>query len=128
MDATPRVVWMPGGVRTELHLDGQQSDGVFCLLVDHPPVGWSLPAHLHHGVAETIQIVEGEFEMMVGGQQSRLVAGQTACVPPGVIHAGGNIGRATGRRIVMFSPAGMEDFFLEVGTASRTLKSSLRPR
>ena len=118
MQAAPRVVWMPGRVRTEIHLDGQRTGGAYCLLADYPPAGWSLPAHLHHGVAETIHILEGEFEMTVDGERSRLTAGQTVHVPADVIHAGANAGAVTGRRLVIFSPAGMENFFLEIGTRS----------
>lgn len=119
METAPRVVWMPGQVRTEIHLTSQDTGGSFCLLVDHPPVGWSLPAHLHHGVAETIHILDGEFDMTINGQRSRLTAGQTLHVPAGVIHAGGNVGDTAGRRVVIFSPAGMESFFTELGTEDR---------
>ena len=125
MDAA-HVVWMPGGVRTEIHLVAEDTDGAFCLLVDHPPAGWSLPAHLHHGVAETIHVVEGEFEMTIDGQRQLLNAGETAHIPPDVVHAGGNVGTTTGRRIVIFSPAGMENFFLEAGTLSEDLEVDLR--
>ena len=118
MAEAPRVVWMPGGVRTEIHLDGRDTDGAFCLLVDYPPAGWSLPAHLHRGVAETIHVVEGEFEMNVDGQEERLVAGQTVHVPPSAVHAGSNVAGRAARRIVIFSPAGMENFFLEAGAPS----------
>jgi len=38
---------MPGGVRTEIHLAAEDTEGAFCLIVDHPPAGWSLPAHRH---------------------------------------------------------------------------------
>jgi hypothetical protein len=77
MEGELRVVWMPGDVRTKIHLGARETCGAFCLLVDHPPVGWSLPAHLHRGVAETILILEREFGMTVAGERSRLVAGQT---------------------------------------------------
>lgn len=118
MSAASREVWMPGGVRTEIHLDSDQTAGAFCLLVDHPPAGWSLPSHRHRDEAETIHVVEGEFEMEVDGQRSCLAAGQTIHVPRGVIHAGGNIGRQPGRRVVLFTPGGMERFFLEAGAST----------
>jgi quercetin dioxygenase-like cupin family protein len=118
MDDTPRVVWMPGGMRTEIHLDRVDTQGAFCLLVDHPPVGWSLPPHVHHGAAETIHVIEGEFDMRLGGRPFRLGPGQTIHVPAGVIHASANVGAAPGRRALIFSPAGMEEFFLEAGAAS----------
>jgi quercetin dioxygenase-like cupin family protein len=125
---------MPGRVRTEIHLEGGDTDGAFCMLIDHPPAGWALPAHLHHGVAETIHIVEGTFEMRIDGQRLRLSSGQTAHVPPDVTHAGANVGTTPGRRVVIFSPAGMERFFLEAGATSEdaevdpasTLASAMR--
>jgi quercetin dioxygenase-like cupin family protein len=120
--AAPRVVWMPGHVRTEIHLTARDTDGAFCLLVDHPPAGWSLPAHLHHGYAETIHIIEGEFEIRIDGERSLLHAGETAHIPSDVVHEGGNLGTTTGQRIVIFSPAGMETFFLEVGTPAEHLE------
>ncbi len=125
---------MPGGVRTEIHLVGADTGDAFCLLVDHPPAGWSLPPHRHRDEAETIHIVEGEFEMVLDGTRSRLSEGQTIHVPRGVIHSGVNIGRRQGRRVLLFSPAGMERFFLEAGAptqaaeidAAATLASAAR--
>jgi mannose-6-phosphate isomerase-like protein (cupin superfamily) len=113
---------MPGGVRTEIHLDGAATGGAFCLLVDQPPAGWSLPPHLHQGVAETMHILEGEFELTIEQTPSRLGPGQTARVPPDTVHATANAGTTAGRRIVIFSPAGMEDFFLEAGAASEEVE------
>lgn len=118
MAADARVVWMPGGVRTEIHLATEDTGGAFCLLVDHPPAAWSLPAHRHHNEAETIHIVEGDFEMAVDGKRSHLSAGETVHVPRGVIHSGANIGQQPGHRVVLFSPAGIERFFLEAGAAT----------
>ena len=111
----PQVVWMPGRVRTEVHLGSDQTAGAFCLLVDEPPAAWSLPPHWHRNEAETIHIVEGEFEIDVGGARSVLSAGQTTHVPRGVVHSSRNVGPSPGRRILLFSPAGMERFFLETG-------------
>jgi quercetin dioxygenase-like cupin family protein len=124
MRPTPRVVWMPGGVRIEIHLDGEATGGAFCLLLDELPAGWMLPAHRHRAAAETIHVLEGEFEITVEGDRSRLQAGQTLHVPAGAVHVSENVGSAGGRRIVIFSPAGMEDFFLECGAASPGVERS----
>jgi quercetin dioxygenase-like cupin family protein len=118
MSRQPQVVWMPGGVRTEIHLAGADTGGAFCLLVDHPPAGWSLPAHIHEEAAETIHVIEGEFEMTVAGATGRLGPGETLHVPAGVVHAGGNVGDGPGRRLLAFIPAGMEEFFREAGGSS----------
>jgi quercetin dioxygenase-like cupin family protein len=115
MAADARIVWMPGGVRTEIQLTAEETGGAFCLLVDEPPAGWSLPAHRHHNEAETIHIIAGDFEMEIDGLGVRLSAGETIHVPRGAPHSGANIGQQTGRRVVLFSPAGIERFFLEAG-------------
>jgi quercetin dioxygenase-like cupin family protein len=118
MPTPPEIVYMPGGTRTEIHLDGTDTGGAFCLLVDNPPVGWSLPPHLHTDAAETIHVVEGEFEMKIDGRVERLAAGETVHIPAGVVHSGVNVGTSPGRRLLTFSPAGMEEFFREAGAPS----------
>jgi quercetin dioxygenase-like cupin family protein len=112
------VVWMPGGVRTEVHLGAQDTGGAFCLLVDEPPAGWALPPHSHRDEAETIHVLSGCFEMVLDGAARRLVPGETIHIPRGVVHSGGNVGQEAGRRLVLFSPAGMERFFVEAGAPS----------
>ncbi|MBS1891543.1 MAG: hypothetical protein JST59_09625 [Actinobacteria bacterium] len=47
----------------------------------------------------------------------RLGPGQTVYVPAGVVHSGANIGDAAGRRVLTFTPAGMEEFFREAGAS-----------
>ncbi len=109
---------MPGGVRTEIRLSSADTDGAFCLLVDEPPAGWALPAHTHGEAAETIHVLEGEFETTVAGMVERTGPGQTVHIPAGVVHSGGNVGDGPGRRLLIFSPAGMEEFFREAGAPS----------
>lgn len=118
MTREAQAVWMPGGVRTEVHLGAEETGGALCMIVDEPPVGWSLPAHRHANEDETIHVLEGEFEMEIGGEVVRLSPGETVHIPRGVVHSGGNVGTGPGRRVVVFTPAGMEDFFLEVGAPS----------
>lgn len=67
------------------------------------------------GVRTEIHLLEGEFEIEVDGTSSQLSAGQTVHIPRGVTHAGANIGKSPGRRVFLFSPGGLERFFLEAG-------------
>jgi len=109
-------VWLPGPLRVELHLGAEDTAGAFCLLVDHPPPGWSLPPHHHEHESETMHVVAGRFEVVVGGVRHELGPGETAHVPRGVEHAGRALGDEPVRRVLVFSPAGMERFFLAAGT------------
>ena len=112
-------------MRTEIQLDGAGTGGAFCLLVDERPAGWSLPPHLHRDADETIHVVAGEFAMEVGGERRLLRAGESIHIPRGVVHAGGNVVRPAGRRIVLFSPAGMGARFLEAGAPSADAPADL---
>jgi quercetin dioxygenase-like cupin family protein len=109
---------MPGPNRVEIHLGTADTDGAFCLLVDYPPPGWFLPPHRHLNEAETIHVVEGDFEMHVDGRASALRPGDTLHVPRGVVHSSRNFGTTAGKRVLIFSPAGLEGFFLEAGAPS----------
>ncbi len=109
---------MPGGVRTEIHLGAEDTAGAFCLLVDQPPAGWSLAPHRHRGEAETIHVLEGDFVVELEGERVRVGAGETIHVPQGTVHSSANVGEGPGRRVVLFSPAGMERFFEQAGARS----------
>jgi quercetin dioxygenase-like cupin family protein len=116
--AEPSVVWMPGGVRTEIHLTGAETAGAFCLLVDELPRGWRLAPHRHRGEAETMHVLSGEMAVEVEGRELLVRAGETAHVPRGALHTSANAGREPLRRVVIFSPAGMEGFFRQAGAAT----------
>jgi quercetin dioxygenase-like cupin family protein len=109
---------MPGGVRTEIHLIGEDTAGAFCLLTDELPPGWALPPHRHGGEAETMHVVSGAMAVEIEGVERIVRAGETAHVPAGVLHSSANAAPEPLRRVVIFSPAGMERFFLEAGAPS----------
>lgn len=113
--ALPAEVWLPGPLRVEVRLGARETDGAFCLAVDHPPPGWGLPPHRHRDESETIHVLEGRFVMEVEGVRHELGAGDSLHVPRGVEHSGGTLGDAPGRRLLVFAPAGMERFFLAAG-------------
>lgn len=118
MTSQSDVLWMPGGVRTEVRLTAQDTDGAFALLVDEPPVGWALPTHRHAYEAEVIQVLRGEFEITIEDQVRVLGPGESIHIACGQAHSSRNLGTDTGRRMLMFAPAGMEAMFREIGTAS----------
>jgi quercetin dioxygenase-like cupin family protein len=63
-------------------------------------------------------VIAGELEMTIDGDAIRLGPGRTVHIPAGVVHSGRNVGDGTGRRLLVFSPAGMEEFFREAGAPS----------
>ena len=116
----PAEVWMPGPtpLRVEVHITAEDSDGAFCLVVDHPEPGWGLPPHRHANESESVYLVEGRFEMTVGGTRHEMAPGDSVHVPKGVVHSGAALGDAPCRRVIVFAPGGVEQFFLTAGMAT----------
>ena len=102
-----------------MHLGASETDGAFCLLVDHPLPGWALPPHRHANESETVHVVEGRFEVVVGEERVVAGPGESVHVPRGVRHSSAALGDKPGRRVLIFAPAGMEEFFLAAGAESR---------
>ena len=99
------------GDELEIRVDGEASGGTLCVVVDHPQPGFRLVPHRHLREDETIHIVEGTFELVLGADTRTLGAGDTVFVPRGTPHAIRNAGDAPGRRLLVFHPAGIEAFF-----------------
>jgi quercetin dioxygenase-like cupin family protein len=109
---------LPGGVEARIRVSGAETDGSFVLLTDVAPPGWSLPPHSHTNESETIHITSGSMWLDVDGDRRDLVAGHTAFIPRGTRHSGGTLGDQPVQRVLVFSPAGMEDFFTAVASTA----------
>lgn len=108
---------LPGGVKAVVHVRGADTGGRFTLLTDIVPPGWRLPAH-RHDVAETIHVTRGHLAMRAADRAMELGPGETVHVPPDVVHEGATLGPDPAHRILVFSPAGMEELFERLsGTA-----------
>lgn len=98
-------------MEARVQVTGSDSGGAFTLLTDTAPPGWSLPAHRHANESETIHITAGALWLDVEGEHRELRAGETAFIPSRALHGGGTLGDEPVRRVLVFSPAGMEEFF-----------------
>jgi quercetin dioxygenase-like cupin family protein len=71
--------------------------------------------HLHHSQNEWWYVLEGDFLFQVGDQTFRVQAGGTVFGPRGVPHAFRCVGKAQGKMLLAFDPAGqIEEFFREI--------------
>jgi mannose-6-phosphate isomerase-like protein (cupin superfamily) len=99
----------------EIKLTGAQTGGALCLLEDHPAPGFRPLLHLHRNEDEIVYIIEGEMVLLTDEGETPLGPGGLASIPRGTFHAFQNRGDTAARRLVAFTPAGIERFFLEVG-------------
>ena len=102
-------------------ISGDDTNGRFCLIDMHIPPGGGPPPH-RHDFEETFIIQEGELEATFRGQKSLVRAGETVNIPANAPHQFHNSSDKPVRLLCICSPAGQENFFLQVGVpvATRT--------
>jgi quercetin dioxygenase-like cupin family protein len=109
------TVFLVGDTYTTL-LSGAQTGGSFTLLEAVVPPDTGPPPHIHHAEDETFVLLEGELTFRVGDQVHASTAGTTVFVPRGTPHSFTNVGRGAARMLFLYTPAGMEGMFAEIGT------------
>lgn len=104
------------GDRYTFLLTGAQTDGAYFVFEAFVPPGGGAPPHLHHREDEVFLVVDGEFEFTVAGVARRVGAGEAVFARREVPHHFKNVGATSGRMIITVTPAGLENFFAEIGT------------
>jgi quercetin dioxygenase-like cupin family protein len=100
---------------------GNDTGERFCVIDMHIPPGGGPPPH-RHDFEETFILLEGEIEATFRGKKSTARAGDTINIPANAPHQFHNVSSKPVRLLCICSPAGQENFFVEVGTpvATRT--------
>jgi quercetin dioxygenase-like cupin family protein len=115
-----RHVGLVGDTYTIL-LTGKDTAGQFCLIDMHVPPGGGPPPH-RHDFEETFIVLEGQLEATFRGEKLAVRGGETIHIPANAPHQFRNASAQAARMLCICSPAGQEDFFVEVGipVATRT--------
>jgi quercetin dioxygenase-like cupin family protein len=116
----PPHIGLVGDTYTIL-LTGKDTAGRYCLIDMHIPPGGGPPPH-RHSFEESFTVLEGELQATFRGAKSTLHAGQTINIPANAPHQFHNASAGPVRLLCICSPAGQEEFFMEVGVpvATRT--------
>lgn len=120
-----KALWVAGDLVT-LKVVGKDTDGAFAFgeVVSLP--GGGPPPHIHHREDEILYVLEGELEVLVGERTIQAGAGSTVYGPRNLPHTFKNVGSTPARMLGFATPAGIEEFFEEVGEEA-TDKSSSPP-
>jgi quercetin dioxygenase-like cupin family protein len=95
-------------------VSGQDTAGRYTLIDMHVPPGGG-PAPHRHDFEEMFSVLEGEIELTFRGVTTTAGAGETVNIPANAPHVFTNAGDHPARLLCLCSPAGQEEFFLEVG-------------
>ena len=108
-----------------IRIHGRDTGGVVSVVESHDAPGDGPPRHIHHREDETFQILEGEYEFMVGGKTIPAKPGTTLFAPRGIPHTYRYLGQTPGRLMCVITPAGFEGFFEEIGALSPQLQQDI---
>ena len=103
------------GDRYDFLVLGEETNGAFAMFEAFVPPQHGPPPHVHHREDEVFYVIEGEFTFTIAGQPVLATAGQTIFGKRDVPHTFKNSGDKPGRLIIIVTPAGLEQFFMEVG-------------
>jgi len=95
-------------------VSGAETAGRYCLIDMIVPDGGGPPPH-RHDFDEMFTLLEGELEFAFRGETRTVRAGSTVNVPANAPHAFRNASGAAVHMLCLAAPAGLEEFFLEVG-------------
>jgi len=108
-----RHVAVAGDTYTIL-VSGAETAGRYCLIDMHVPPGGGPPPH-RHDFEEMFTLLEGELEFTFRGKTSTVRAGSTVNIPANAPHSFRNASSVAVRMLCMATPAGLDEFFLEIG-------------
>jgi uncharacterized RmlC-like cupin family protein len=74
---------------------------------------------MHSREVESFYILEGSLSFWLAEQKFTCAAGSLIIAPPGLPHAFKNEGDTPARALALITPAGLEQFFEEVGSPIR---------
>lgn len=116
-DIAPAVKYQPKPKRYyfdvalgSILLSGKDTGGAYCLLDMRVAPGLGVPRHTHTREDEAYFVRSGELEAIVGDQVFTLKAGETLIAPRNIPHQLRNSGTIANHYLIMFSPAGFEEF------------------
>ena len=91
-------------------LSGEDTGRAYCLLDMRVAPGKGVPRHTHTREDEALFVLSGELEATVGDEIFTLRAGETLIAPRNIPHQLRNSGSVPNHYLIMFSPAGFEEF------------------
>jgi quercetin dioxygenase-like cupin family protein len=109
-----RAVWVVGDHYT-VKASTEDTGGAFTLIEVLVPPKSGPPPHAHRREDEAFYVLEGEFEVHIDGQSLIAGPGSWVTLAKGSVHHFKNIGSAPAKMLILATPAGLDQFFLEAG-------------
>jgi len=119
------ALWSVGALMV-LKADAETTGGAYTLVDHTAPAGYETPYHVHHREDEMLYVLSGELSCVYGEDGEHVVrAGphDTVVLPRDVPHGFRVVSEEPCRMVVYVTPAGLEEFFRDVGEPAPRLET-----
>ena len=112
--------WWFGGL-AQIKLTSRQTEGRFSLVVVLWPPRLEVPLHVHTREDELFHLLEGKISYRIGELRIEAAPGHTVFAPRNVPHGFTGTSSEPSRYLIVYSPAGFEEFIRESSEPAPTL-------
>jgi quercetin dioxygenase-like cupin family protein len=109
-----RSIWVVGD-RYTIKCSGNDTGGAFALIEAVVTPGNGPPPHIHSREDEAFYVLEGEIQFHADGSDFTTTSGTWVTLARGSLHYFKNNGSTPARMLVLVTPSGLENYFLEIG-------------
>jgi quercetin dioxygenase-like cupin family protein len=109
-----RSIWVVGD-RYTIKASGEDTGGTFALIEALVTPGNGPPPHIHNREDEAFCVLDGELQFHADGCSFTATSGSWVTLARGSLHYFKNISDKPARMLIVVTPSGLENFFLEVG-------------
>jgi quercetin dioxygenase-like cupin family protein len=113
------------GTRYAITIGKRDSAGIIGVFESIVPARSGPPIHVHHNEDEVIHVIEGPYEFWLEGQIIPVKAGESIFLPRGVPHTFRVASDHPGRNATIFTPAGLEEFFIEAAAGDLRIPADM---
>jgi quercetin dioxygenase-like cupin family protein len=106
--------WIPGHAFT-LKAAGADTQKAFTWILAENKPREGVVLHQHSREDECFYILDGRYEITVGDQTAIATSGSFVFGPRNTPHRWTNVGSTSGRLLFVYTPSGIEEFFLAIG-------------
>jgi quercetin dioxygenase-like cupin family protein len=107
-------IWITGDTLS-FKATSAETSGAYTVIEVISLPGNGPPPHLHENEDESIYVIDGEFEILLGTKTMRAEPEAFVFIPKRTVHRFRCIGDGPGKVLLHFTPGGIEGFFREAG-------------